>query len=679
MTNRFDLSKYSLVFSEEFDTLRLLGSDGGLWKTTEYWGERTLKGNGEKQIYVDPAYKDLGLNPFSVRDGILSIHANRTTPDQKKVLDGFDYTSGMLTSEQSFSMQYGYFEIRAEMPAGKGLWPAFWLLALDGQWPPELDVIEVLGHEPSRLYGTSHHKGADGKQKTVHAVDTKTMFDSSKGFHTYGMDWQADKVTWYYDGVKVGETENKVFDQPMFMLTNLAVGGYWPGNPNDKTSFPAAMNIDYIRAYQKKAEHTVVDIPKHWAPIGVEDFTILTKDGARSSGSWKFNLGADDVKGALNGEWARYIKGNDKDNHLAGSGAPYNEIDGGKGNDTLVGGRGSDVFILRDGDGSDVIMDIANRPGDTDKVRLDGFHFRHFDDVKAWMTQVGNDVILRLDIDQAVLFKNASIASFTPDMFVFVNPVAPPANAPAHVAAAPAPVPAAAPAPAPVPVPVVEPTPAPAPALAPTPAPAPAPVVEPAPVSQPAPTVNADAPPVPTPAVEAPAEAPVPAPAEAPAPMAEPDAAAPPAPVAPEPTPDPAVIPVTPLPEQPLPAELLPPETPVTVEPVPEVPMPVVEPVWSAPADYWGGYWREFRTEQLRSDGPMVELPLLDAVPDAGVTEVVSETTGWNEVATTPALPSVEWPISVALPETHWANGMQDGVPALPVVGDMSPSFHWFL
>lgn len=154
MSDQIDLSNYKLVFNEEFDSLRLLGTDGGLWKTTEYWGSRSLDGNGERQLYVDPGYKNLGLNPFRTDDGVLTIRAEKAPRDLRPLIENKDYTSGLISSEQAFSMQYGYFEMRAQLPEGKGLWSCFWMMGLDGEWPPEMDVVEVLGHEPDKLRGT---------------------------------------------------------------------------------------------------------------------------------------------------------------------------------------------------------------------------------------------------------------------------------------------------------------------------------------------------------------------------------------------------------------------------------------------------------------------------------------------------------------------------------------------
>lgn len=435
MASQIDLSRYDIVFSDEFDTLSLFDGTSGTWSTTGYWGSRTLEGNGERQFYVDPVYGGLGLDPFSISDGVLTISARPAAPEIKPYIGKLDYISGMIGSENTFSMQYGYFEIRAEMPAGQGLWSAFWMLTADGEWPPEYDVVEILGQDPSRLYGTAHYKTDTGTKVADYAVDIRVPFDSSDGFHTYGFDWQHDRVAWYYDGVKVGEAPNYIFDQPMYLIANLGVGGYWPGMPDASTVFPAEMKIDYIRAYQRKAEHDIPGVPEDWEPIAASSFRMLSGTGARVTYAFRDGLGEGETGLRLTGDWSRYAMGNALDNFIAGSGAKYNQLDGGGGDDTLLGNTGIDLFVIKRGGGSDVILDFHAE----DKVRLEGFHFKHFADVQAWMTQDGADVVLRLDRDQALLFKDGRIADFRPEQFVFLDsaPLPEPAPDPVPVGAVP--------------------------------------------------------------------------------------------------------------------------------------------------------------------------------------------------------------------------------------------------
>ena len=140
---------------------------GAAWPEARYWGgegsdfKRKTAWNGEQQIYVDPRYAGrsttpLGLDPFTVRDGLLSIVASRTPPALKEVLFNNEYVSGILTTQGSFAQKFGYFEIRAKIPVGQGVWPAFWMLADNGGWPPEIDILEGRGQRPGDLVMTTH-------------------------------------------------------------------------------------------------------------------------------------------------------------------------------------------------------------------------------------------------------------------------------------------------------------------------------------------------------------------------------------------------------------------------------------------------------------------------------------------------------------------------------------------
>ncbi len=153
----------------------------------------------------------------------------------------------MLTTFKSFSQTYGYFEIRAELASGQGMWPAFWLLPADGSWPPEIDVVETLGRDPTTAYTTVH---TNERGYHAYTTDTTAMPDTSQGFHTYGASWRPDAIDFYIDGQFVwGIATPSDLHSPMYMLANLAVGaqGSWPGPAAGET---ATIRIDHIRAYQ---------------------------------------------------------------------------------------------------------------------------------------------------------------------------------------------------------------------------------------------------------------------------------------------------------------------------------------------------------------------------------------------------------------------------------------------
>lgn len=239
---------WRLTFDDEFDQLDL-----SRWNTTFATGDRYLGGQGEEELYVDPAFagdtsSPLGLNPFSVKDGVLAIQADRPTPEVLTHLGGQLYTSGLLTTAHHFSQLYGYFEIRAKFPVGQGLWPGFWMLPSDLSWPPEIDIVELRGDEPRNLYVTVHYLepgNPHGKSGFKPAVA-----DVSKDFHTYGLLWEPDFIAWYVDGKRVASTSTpENVKKPMYLLIQLAVSGDWPGKPNAETQFPAKLEIDYVRAY----------------------------------------------------------------------------------------------------------------------------------------------------------------------------------------------------------------------------------------------------------------------------------------------------------------------------------------------------------------------------------------------------------------------------------------------
>ena len=232
-----DTSTLTSTFDDEFNTFSA-SSDGssGLWQTSLGGNNRTLSGNGEQEYYSDSS---VGTNPFSDQNGVLNITA---APGTNAL--GLPYVSGAINTKNSFSQLYGYFEIDAKLPAGQGLWPAFWLLPASGAWPPELDIFEVLGSNPNTLY-FSTHSSVQATQGT-----TLNVANVSSGFNLYGVMWGPQTVDLYINNVEVASMPTPAdMNVPMYMTANLAVGGYWPGSPNSSTPFPATMQINYVRAF----------------------------------------------------------------------------------------------------------------------------------------------------------------------------------------------------------------------------------------------------------------------------------------------------------------------------------------------------------------------------------------------------------------------------------------------
>ncbi len=246
------------TFADEFESFRPWTGDKGVWRTTFRDGRgsddfdlRTLKWNKELQLYLDPDFRpakaagrSLGLNPFSVKDGVLTISVRPTPAELVEPLGGFRYVSGLITSQPVFRQTYGYFEMRARLPRGKGVWPAFWMLPADFDWPPEIDIMESIG-DPASVYVTAHSKlGKDpGLQIAVTPDD----------FHVYAVSWDAKTLIWFVDGREIKRIPTPAdMHKPMYLLANVAVGGDWAGAPDATTRFPARFEIDYIRAYRFK-------------------------------------------------------------------------------------------------------------------------------------------------------------------------------------------------------------------------------------------------------------------------------------------------------------------------------------------------------------------------------------------------------------------------------------------
>jgi beta-glucanase (GH16 family) len=245
------LRKGTPTFADEFDRLDLQK-----WQTVFPWGLRRI-GNGDVQIYTDASFiaGHPGLiSPFSIGNGILTIQATRV-PGAMAYQVGGRYTSGMLCTANTFLQRYGLFEIRTRLPYGRGMWPAFWLIEKKPDFappPPEIDVFELVGSEPTTLYATvhTHRNGLTGPDKGIGFKIP--VSDMTKAFHTYSVFWNEKHVAFYFDDQKVAHVPTPIdMHNPMYMIVNLAIGG-WSGaasQPDSSTKFPAKMEIDYIRAY----------------------------------------------------------------------------------------------------------------------------------------------------------------------------------------------------------------------------------------------------------------------------------------------------------------------------------------------------------------------------------------------------------------------------------------------
>jgi len=153
--------------------------------------------------------------------------------------------------DSRFAFQYGQIEIRCRLPAGKGLWPALWLLPAAGKPRPEIDIMELLGDSPNLLRLHVHYD--ETAQTPGEAGQTVKTRDLTKAWHVFGLRWEANAVIWYLDGLEVWRYKDarRIPMEPMYLLMNLAVGGNYPGAPDKSTKFPAEFAIDYVRIWQR--------------------------------------------------------------------------------------------------------------------------------------------------------------------------------------------------------------------------------------------------------------------------------------------------------------------------------------------------------------------------------------------------------------------------------------------
>ena len=227
------------------------------------------------------------------------------------------YTSGRISTQNLKTFTYGRFEVKAKVPKGQGYLPAFWLMANDenvyGQWPRcgEIDCMEVMGQDTKKLYGTIHYGNPHAESQGTYTIeDGKESF--SDGFHTFTCDWEPGKITWYVDGKKYHEESNwhsttegqgtltypAPFDQPFYIILNLAVGGSWVGNPNEETSFvDNPFVVDYVRVYQKDSYDENVTRPEvKFEPTNepdesgnyIKNSTFAEAEDLTDDTNWKF-------------------------------------------------------------------------------------------------------------------------------------------------------------------------------------------------------------------------------------------------------------------------------------------------------------------------------------------------------------------------------------------------------
>ncbi len=229
---------YKLIFFENFNNLNNWNFDIGS-------GLKNLWGNHEKEFYTQ---KD---DNIYTKDNKLYIVAKR------EKFEDCNYTSARITTKDKKYFKYGYIEISAKLPTGKGSWPAIWMMGQNGLWPigGEIDIMEHIGIKQNMIYHTIHSKNHISKPYFSHKEIINGVSDD---FHIYGMLWEENNIEFFVDNVSYGKIindkytnkEDWPFNDYFYFIINLAVGGDWAGEIADE-DLPFIFIIDYIKVYQK--------------------------------------------------------------------------------------------------------------------------------------------------------------------------------------------------------------------------------------------------------------------------------------------------------------------------------------------------------------------------------------------------------------------------------------------
>ncbi len=278
---------WNLVWSDEFNGNALNSAN---WSAEIGTGQNGW-GNNELQYYTN--------RPENVRvaDGNLVITA------RKESYGGMNYTSARIKTQNLKSFTYGKIEARIKLPSGQGLWPAFWMLGSNINavgWPKcgEIDIMERVNNNP-HVNGTVHWDA--GGHADYGRVSGNLDFSQ---YHVYSIEWDSKYIRWFVDGqeynafyIENGTGNTEEFQQPFFLLLNLAVGGNWPGSPDPSTPFPAQMLVDYVRVYQ--------------ASSGIVNGGIYTI-ASKASGKVMDVVDVSTQSGAKIQQWTNYVANNQK-------------------------------------------------------------------------------------------------------------------------------------------------------------------------------------------------------------------------------------------------------------------------------------------------------------------------------------------------------------------------------
>jgi beta-glucanase (GH16 family) len=244
-------SGYKLVWSDEFN--------GSGFPDSKKWdynvSANKLGWNGEAQYYTQDR-----LENARVSNGVLTIEARKESLDPKIYYGhiGQKYTSARINTKARRGFTYGFFDVRAKVPCGRGTWPAIWLRSSPPheRWPDdgEMDIVEYVGYKPNIAYATIHSRGT----QTNPVQGKRHIPNACHSFHNYQMDWRPDSITFLIDGVQILREERRgrgyadwPYNHEFYLIMNFAVGGKWGGKEGiDPNAFPTRMQVDYVRVYQ---------------------------------------------------------------------------------------------------------------------------------------------------------------------------------------------------------------------------------------------------------------------------------------------------------------------------------------------------------------------------------------------------------------------------------------------
>ena len=244
----FAATNWALAWSDEFNAPPNTPPDPAKWSYERGDGGW---GNGELEVYTNSPE-----NVFQDGKGHLVIRAAKTSAGI--------FTSARIHTKGKFALRYGKIEARIKVPRGQGMWPAFWMLGNDDSevgWPKcgEIDIMENIGKEPSLVHGTVHGPGYSGSRAISSTYEVSVGRPLADDFHIYSVEWSPNSIKFFLDGTayttitptSLPKGATWVYDHPFFLILNLAVGGYWPGNPDETTVFPQTMLVDWVRVLRR--------------------------------------------------------------------------------------------------------------------------------------------------------------------------------------------------------------------------------------------------------------------------------------------------------------------------------------------------------------------------------------------------------------------------------------------